>query len=337
MKPLVTLAVTTLNRPKYLPEILASVLAQDYANIDILVSDNGSNDETSVVTQELVNADPRVRLRRNETTVPAHEHFTQCVRAARGEYFVLLNDDDRINTGFVSDLVRVATRHPDVNAVVPSNVLINEVGATVREFAKPDWEIYDGPTFVCDWLESRDPQILSNPTTVLMRTDVIRRFGGYQRLRGNGRNIDNLLFLQCAITGRVGFGREATFYCRKHPESCGSRSTSREIIQSGRAYMRHLRQDHETVRALAAVSPSCRKRILRGVREMTTFELLNQLNLDQDAFRWRTVRTFLMSGRRDLIFFYIVLREYLRRASPTLYYGLRGIIRPRSGARSVSS
>lgn len=70
---------------------------------------------------------------------------------------------------------------------------------------------------------------------------------------------------------------------------------------------------------------------------MTTFELLNQLNLDQDAFRWRTVRTFLMSGRRDLIFFYIVLREYLRRASPTLYYGLRGIIRPRSGARSVSS
>ena len=108
MIPLVTLAITTFNRPRFLRETFASALAQDYANLDILVSDNGSRDTTPLLTQALVNSDPRVRLRRNETTVPLHEHFTQCVEAARGEYFVLLHDDDRINSCFVSELAGVA-------------------------------------------------------------------------------------------------------------------------------------------------------------------------------------------------------------------------------------
>jgi hypothetical protein len=93
--------------------------------------------------------------------------------------------------------------------------------------------------------------------------------------------------------------------------------------------MRHLRRDPETVRALAVLSPSYRKRILRGVGKMTAFELFNQMNLDEYAFRWRTVRTFLLSGRKDFIFLHIVFREYLRRASPITYYWLRGIIRHR--------
>src|SRR4029077_11803632 len=126
---------------------------------------------TPSIIRALVNSDPRVRLRRNETTVPAHEHFTQCVRAARVEYFVLLHDDDRINSSFVAEVVGVATRHPDVNVVVPANVMMDEQGATIREFEKPNCEIFDGPTFVCNWLESRGPEVLLDVTTILMRTE----------------------------------------------------------------------------------------------------------------------------------------------------------------------
>jgi glycosyltransferase involved in cell wall biosynthesis len=327
MQPLVTLAVTTLNRPRYLRDTLASVLAQDYVNLDILVSDNGSSDETPWITKALAQTDRRVRLRRNETTVPLHEHFTQCVRAACGEYFILLHDDDRINSSFVSEMVGVAMRHPDVNVVIPANVMMDEQGATIREFERPNCEIFDGPTFVCNWLESWGPAVLVDVTTILMRTEIIKRFGGYQSFNG-GRNIDNILFLQCAITSRVGFARGATFYWRSYPESYGSTATPQEIVDSGRSYMRHLRRDPETVRALAALPLSYQKRIRRGVAEMTAFELLNQLKLDENAFRWRTVRALLMSGRNDTVLLHVVLREYLRRASPTIYSWLR-IIRRR--------
>ncbi len=328
MKPLVTIAITTLNRTRYLGETLACVLAQDYAKLDILVSDNGSSDETPLITQTLVKADPRVRLRRNDTTLPIHEHFNQCIGEARGEYFILLHDDDRINPRFVSEVVEVAMRHPDVHVVIPGNVMVDEQGESIREFAKPSCEVLDGATFVCHWLDSMDPPVLVDVTTMLMRTAVIRNFGGYQCFHG-GRNIDNLLFLQCAIISRVGFARRAEFYWRHYSESYGSQATLNEIIDSGRAFLRHLRRDPETVRALAALPSASSKRVLRGVSRMTTYELLNQVQLKEHALRWRTVLALLVDGRKDVIFLLIVFREYFLHASPTTYYWLRGIMRGR--------
>ena len=70
MKPLVTLLLPTLNRTTYLREALDSVLAQDYPNLDILISDNGSSNETPEFVRSIVNGDPRVRFRRNDLTVP---------------------------------------------------------------------------------------------------------------------------------------------------------------------------------------------------------------------------------------------------------------------------
>jgi glycosyltransferase involved in cell wall biosynthesis len=323
MKPLVTLALTTLNRTKYLRETLACVLAQDYANLDIVVSDNGSSDETPLIAETLVGSDPRVRLRRNDTTVPIYEHFTQCIQAARGEYFVLLHDDDRINSCFISEVVGVATRHPDVNVVVPASIMMDEQGAIIREGSRPRSEVFDGPAFVCDWLYCR--QILVDVTTILMRTEIVRRFGGYQDFEG-GRNIDNLLFLQCAITSRIGFAEKAKFYWRSYPESYGSRVTPQAIANSGRAYRRHLCRDPETKRALTALPPSSRKRLLRGVREATIGELLYHMRSHERASRWRTAWTILVSSRNGVIFFYVVLGKFLPRASLIVYYRVRDFV-----------
>jgi hypothetical protein len=326
-QPLVTVAVTTLNRVTYLQNTLASVLAQDYPNLEILVSDNGSRDETPLLLQALANADSRVHLRRNEVTVALHQHFTQCVTAARGKFFILLHDDDLINANFVSELVRVANRYPDVNVVTPASVTIDGRGAVLREFAKPAAEVFDGPSFVCDWLHRSRPQFLADVTTVLFRTALLRYFGGYQEL-GGGRNVDNLIFLQCAVTSRVAFAARAVFYWRSHPCSYGSNATPVEIAESGRDFMRHLRSDPRTVMALAALAPPVRKRIHRGVAELTALEILVQMKRQDLPFRWGTIGR-LLTRRKDGIFLYLMLREYLREASPTVYYRLRDLMRQR--------
>jgi glycosyltransferase involved in cell wall biosynthesis len=328
MPPLVTLAITTLNRPKFLRESLVSALAQDYPNLDILVSDNGSCDTTPLIIKSIVNSHPRVRLRRNETTVSLREHFTQCVEAARGEYFVLLHDDDRINSCFVSEVVGVATRHPDVNLVIPTNVMMNEHGATVSECASPGGEVFDGPSIVCHWLYGKDPPLTFDLTTMLMRTKAIRRFGGYQHLEA-GRNVDNLLFLQCAITSRVGFAERARFYWRSYPESYGSRATLQEIVNSGRGFRGHLGRDPETIRALAALSPSSRKRILRGVRKINAEEVFYHIRMHERASRGRTAGMLLLCGSKDLIFLHALLCKFLFRASVKMYRQLHNVIRPR--------
>jgi glycosyltransferase involved in cell wall biosynthesis len=310
MYPLVTLALTTLDRADYLCETLSSVLAQDYPNLDILVSDNGSRDETPALVQTLIKNDCRARFRRNETTVPQHEHFTQCVQAARGEFFILVCDDDLINPSFVSELVGVANRHTDVNVVVPANVTIDEQGKVIKKFAKPQGEVVDGPDFVLRWLRGPGPKLFANVVTILVRTEIIRHFGGYQGF-ARGQNMDNLLFLQCAINGSVGFAHNAVFSWRIYSRSLGSASTPQQVAESSHQFVQHLLHDLCTVEALAALPRSLRKRVINGVRIMTAREFLSRIDFFNRPFCWEYVRK-LFVFHWNAMFCYVVLHWYCR-------------------------
>ena len=320
--PLVTVAVTTLNRPTYLAETISCVLAQDYPFLDILISDNGSTDETPILARAMAGHDPRVRFRRNEDTVAVDEHFSQCLMEARGQYFVLVSDDDRINSCFVSELTAVAVRHPEVNVVVPANVIIDERGQVVREFARPSTEVFDGVSFYCDWVQGRGPQVVADVTTVLLRADTARHFGGYQPFDG-GRNIDNLMLLQCGLSGSVGYSRCAEFSWRRYMTSYGFTATPEQIGSSGRKFVQHLRTDPRTVEALQRIPLGLRRRVLRAVGEVTTLEVL--AGMKHVPFNSRMLlRLFAM--RRDAVFVYVVLREYLRRTYPTMHRWLRALL-----------
>ncbi|MBV8375854.1 MAG: glycosyltransferase family 2 protein [Verrucomicrobia bacterium] len=315
MNPLVTLSVATLNRPGYFRQTLSSVLAQDYSNLDILVSDNGSRDETPSLAAELIKNDRRARFRRNDTTVPIHEHFTQCLEAARGEFFILLCDDDLVSPNFVSEVVGVATRHSSVNLVVPANVTIDENGEVIEEFSKPEGEIFDGPEFVKTWLWGPTPKIFINLATVLGRTEVMRRFGGYQGF-ARGQNIDNLLFLQCGISGRIGFAHRALFSWRVYNRSYGTTSTPEQIAESSHEFVKHVLHDPRTVEALNALPAARRKEIVDGVRIMTAREFLSRIDFFREPFR-RENFTRLFSFGFDPIFWHVVLHWYYRWARNT--------------------
>jgi len=157
MKPLVTIIVPTLNRTTYLAEALNSVLAQDYPNLDILVSDNGSRDDTPDVARAIAGDDPRVRFPRNEKTVPLYQHFNQFVTQARGEFYMVVCDDDVINPACVSELIGVVERHPEINVVIPANVTIDEKGTVLTRFAHPDGEKLDSFEYLKHWLYEGTP------------------------------------------------------------------------------------------------------------------------------------------------------------------------------------
>jgi glycosyltransferase involved in cell wall biosynthesis len=301
----VTLALITLNGVDYLPETLACVLGQDYPNVEILVSDNGSSDGTAEVIKSLAGTHKNVAVRRNELTVPFHEHANQCLSAANGEYFILLGDDDRINEAFVSALVDVALNHR-VSVVVPANATIDSGGEVLERCEIPPDLTFDGPELVNRWLYGRPPRLFANVTTVLVRTELLRQIGGYRELAG-GRNCDNLLFLQCAIRGRVGFARSAIFNWRIYPTSYGSRASAQQVLESGRQFIRHVQRDANTQAALARLPKATRTSIVNGVRMMTAMEFVYQLKL-----RRAWVLLTAMKHRRDLMFWFVVLRQSYR-------------------------
>ncbi len=89
-EPLVSFVVVTWNRREELTDCLQSLRSQHYANSETLVVDNASTDGTP----ELVAADfPEVRLLRSAKNLGAVGGRNLGIRAARGDYLILIDDD----------------------------------------------------------------------------------------------------------------------------------------------------------------------------------------------------------------------------------------------------
>jgi hypothetical protein len=146
--------------------------------------------------------------------------------------------------------------------------------------------------------------------TVFGRTEIIQHFGGYRRF-ARGQNMDNLLFLQCAITGRVGFAHDARFSWRVYNRSYGFTSMPQQVAESSHQFVQHLLHDPPTVEALAALPRSSRKEIISGVQLMTAREFLTRINFFEHPFRWESVRKLFMF-HWNAMFLYVVLYWYYR-------------------------
>ena len=118
-QPLVSVVIPTYNRPAYLREAIASALRQSYVNIEILVRDNASTDETRKVVQAF--PDPRIRYHRHPANVGPTENVIGGCREARGVFVAHLHDDDVWEPDFLEKLVPPLQQDPaEWSDVLPS-------------------------------------------------------------------------------------------------------------------------------------------------------------------------------------------------------------------------
>ena len=103
--PLVTIAIPTFNRAAHLLEAIESARAQTYDQIEVLISDNASSDTTCSVIQSAIDADARVRGLVQTRNLGMVGNWNACLEAARGEYFLLLSDDDLLEPDAIELLV----------------------------------------------------------------------------------------------------------------------------------------------------------------------------------------------------------------------------------------
>jgi glycosyltransferase involved in cell wall biosynthesis len=113
MPPRLTIAIPTYNRAVLLQKSLASALAQTSADIQILVSDNGSTDGTAALLAQY--DDPRLRKIRHETTMPRAEHGAFLFSVIETEFVLCLSDDDWIEPEFAAEALRLCDEHPEIS------------------------------------------------------------------------------------------------------------------------------------------------------------------------------------------------------------------------------
>lgn len=111
--PLVTIGVPTRNGARTLRYAIRSACAQDYPNLEIVVSDNASDDETAEIAASFAAQDQRVRAVRQPTPLTMLHNHRAVWEEGRGKYFIWLADDDLLGERFVSRCVPAMEASPD--------------------------------------------------------------------------------------------------------------------------------------------------------------------------------------------------------------------------------
>ena len=107
--------IPTYNRAEYLSQCLHSVLASSYENLEVIVSDNASQDDTQAVVSSF--GDNRLRYYRNDTNIGAELNILKLLEYASGDYVFCLTDDDYLSEGAVSQILEIILRHPNVGVI----------------------------------------------------------------------------------------------------------------------------------------------------------------------------------------------------------------------------
>lgn len=92
--PLVSIALATFNGEEYLELQLKSVLDQDYPNIEVVVSDDGSTDATLQILEKYAARDTRIRILPHHDNLGVVRNFARCFAACRGDLISPCDQDD---------------------------------------------------------------------------------------------------------------------------------------------------------------------------------------------------------------------------------------------------
>jgi len=175
IKPLVTIAIPTFNRAdRYLKKSLESALKQTYQNIEILVSDNCSTDNT----EDLIRSykDSRIKYFKQKENLGQRGNSNFLLYAAKGEYFLLFHDDDLIDYDFVETCIRKVNYRSNVGVIMSGSRMINQKGEPIQE-SENHSEGLSIDEFILSWYKCKVNIFLC---CTLFNTEILKRIGGFE-------------------------------------------------------------------------------------------------------------------------------------------------------------
>jgi glycosyltransferase involved in cell wall biosynthesis len=220
-RPLVSVGLPTYNGERFIAATLESLLAQTYAPIEIVVSDNASTDRTGEIVRAYAARDARIRYCRVPENRGAIYNFNRVVELAAGAYFMWAGDHDLWDPTYIEKCVKVLERDPGVALVYARTRYIDEEGATLIE-RSPD---YRDDSAYRDARGERRRRYLGT----IWQLNACNMFHGVVRLADLRRThllqglwcADNLLVAELAMLGPFIQVEETLFFRRRNrpPES----------------------------------------------------------------------------------------------------------------------
>ncbi|HEY1314856.1 MAG TPA: glycosyltransferase, partial [Steroidobacteraceae bacterium] len=212
--PLVSIVLPTFNRLQYLPEAVASVLAQSYENWELLIADDGSDTETCAYLQTLVDP-PRVQLLRLPHSGKPAVARNRALRQANGEYVAFMDSDDVWMPDKLSMQIASLRARGDCGWSHTQFVLVNAAKQSRREMPAADGWIL-GPLL-------RTETVIALPSVVVART-LLDEVGGFDEELVMCEDYD--LWLRLAARSAIDAVPQPLTVVQRHARHYGDPATS---------------------------------------------------------------------------------------------------------------
>lgn len=212
--PEVSVCLPSYNGRTHLRASAESVLAQSLIDLELVVVDDGSEDETLSALDGLT--DRRLSIHRNSARLGIPHNWNRALRLARARYVCLFHQDDVMHEDNLAQKVRFLEAHPRAGWV-HSAIELREEPSCPRPFHVQAFE-QSGTDFVLDGvsyfrrLALRGNRVIA--PTVVARTDALRRIGGFNPSLAFASDYE--AWLKLCVCGDVGFLSDPLVLYRWH-------------------------------------------------------------------------------------------------------------------------
>jgi glycosyltransferase involved in cell wall biosynthesis len=199
--PCVSVILPVHNRADVLPRAIESVIAQELADFELIVVDDGSTDESATLAQSF--ADDRIRLIRLDKNRGGNVARNEGIRAARSPLIAFLDSDDRYLPNKLSTVVGEFERRPRLDLLVDSFIKIQPPGSRKAQVVRSN-PVIDGRELFRTALFTR--QLWKATPAITVRREVALKAPFDETLR-RLQDFDFLIraseFANCASTDQV--------------------------------------------------------------------------------------------------------------------------------------
>jgi glycosyltransferase involved in cell wall biosynthesis len=182
---LLTVVIPHFNQKDLLPRAVASVLKGETREIEIIVVDDGSTDDSEPVLAALEALNPCITVIRGKANQGAPAALNTGLAAARSRYVTFLGADDFVMPDLYLPLLAALDDNPTAALSCSQIVIVGSDGSLqgIRPVTPPAFRAeYLGPQTICRRIKSTDHWICS--TTAVYRTDLLRAAGGFDTTLG---------------------------------------------------------------------------------------------------------------------------------------------------------
>jgi glycosyltransferase involved in cell wall biosynthesis len=219
LAPLVSIGVPVYNGQRFVARTLASILAQTHRDLEVLICDNASTDETEKICRAYAERDQRIRYWRSGRNVGAAANYNRTFAQSSGRYFKWAAADDEFAPEFIERAVQRLEEDPGAVLAYSRIGLIDEAGALLSEWEMPQSLDVSSVVERLRRLElcglHFEPNCALTLIFGLIRSDVLRR----TPLIGSFAGSDTCVLVDLLLAGRFVAVPHPFLLLRRHPGS----------------------------------------------------------------------------------------------------------------------